>query len=165
MRYQRKTPKAVIKAMCLNIGNTHRVLEPSAGDGDICKYIINKGAEVHAFELNSEKRLQLKKDGITVLGADFLAYAPTDNYDRIVMCPPFKYNLDIVHVMHAYKYLKTGGTLRALMNPSFFTENRGHQIRFREFLENKSYSIKILPDNTFIEKGKTVPTILIIIKK
>lgn len=164
MRYQRITPTWLIKKLCGDVKKDNLVLEPSAGEGLICDYIVKLNANCHCFELNNEKRKILKEADYVVLGADFLKHSPVSSYDFVIMCPPFQNNKDVFHVMHAYKYLKKDGVLKALMNPSFITENNTHQKEFREFLIDKQYSIELIPDYTFIEKSKTVSTIIITIK-
>lgn len=53
----------------------------------------------------------------------------------------------------------------SLTSPYWITNNESHQIEFREWLEDKNYQLEILPDNSFVEKDKTVPTAIITIKK
>lgn len=51
------------------------------------------------------------------------------------------------------------------MSPYWMTGNSELQLSFRQWLNNKKYSIEVLPDNTFMESGETVPTIIIKIYK
>jgi hypothetical protein len=83
-----------------------RVLEPSAGQGNIAKEIA-KITDVDCVELlpeNVKKLLELKLPG-TVLMTDFLQLEPQPIYDRIVMNPPFAKQDDIRHATHALKFL------------------------------------------------------------
>lgn len=51
------------------------------------------------------------------------------------------------------------------MSPFWMTGNSELQIKFRKWLEDKSYTITMLPDNSYVENGITVPTILINLEK
>jgi hypothetical protein len=50
-----------------------------------------------------------------VLTANFLETVPTGDYDRVVMNPPFYGKHYAKHVTHAFKFLKPGGTLTAIL--------------------------------------------------
>ena len=101
----------------------HRVLEPSAGVGDLAKAISLRQRSANAqlgvnkidcFEVNSllQKALRLQK--FNLLGADFLASSPSPIYDRIIANPPFSNNGVARHTQHAFKFLKPGGRLITL---------------------------------------------------
>ncbi|WP_216846474.1 DUF3560 domain-containing protein [Granulicella sp. L56] len=106
----------------------HRVLEPSAGTGVLCKAITaaHPTAQVFAVEINSQLCELLsqtinppedKAAGIckNVLQGDFLEVDGLGNqWDRIVMNPPFADGADIKHISHALKHLKPGGRLVAI---------------------------------------------------
>jgi hypothetical protein len=57
-----------------------------------------------------------------------------------------------------YECLERKGILVSLTTPYWVINNEPHQIMFREWLKDKEYYFKMLPDNSFIEKEKTVPT-------
>jgi hypothetical protein len=67
--------------------------------------------------------------------------------------------------MKMYDLVKQGGTVSSIMSPYWMTGNSELQIEFRQWLNGKKYSIDMLPDNTFMEDGMTVPTIIIKIEK
>jgi len=67
--------------------------------------------------------------------------------------------------MKMHDCTKEGGKVISIMSPKWMTENSELQIKFRKWLENKSYTITILPDNSYMEDGITVPTILINLEK
>jgi hypothetical protein len=67
--------------------------------------------------------------------------------------------------MKMYDLVKQGGIVSSIMSPYWMTGNSDLQIEFRQWLGDKNYTIDILPDNTFMESGNTVPTIIIKIKK
>ena len=60
---------------------------------------------------------------------------------------------------------RTSSSIITLSNTQWVRDNTKEAIEFREFLTKIDYNIKMLPDNSFIEKGKTVPTMLLKIKK
>ncbi len=52
-----------------------------------------------------------------------------------------------------------------LTSPYWLTNNEPIQVEFRKWLEGKDYYMQMLPDNSFIEKGKSVPTAILKIYK
>lgn len=78
-----------------------KILEPSAGKGDMIRYITsaNRYAQVDAIENDSRLVAQLYADGINVVWDDFLTYETYKEYDYIVMNPPFSNGVD--HVLKA----------------------------------------------------------------
>ena len=76
------------------------VLDPSAGKGDILKFIaedLNDYArrvpcDLHAIEIDENLQSILKDDDtISVVGSDFLTYQQDIFFDVILMNPPFKH--------------------------------------------------------------------------
>lgn len=69
---------------------------------------------------------------------DFLTITPDKwgrQYDAIVMNPPFERLQDIDHVRHAFRFLKPGGRLVAIMSAgSFFATSRGKVSEFNAWL-------------------------------
>lgn len=78
-----------------------RVLEPSAGKGNIVDYIRKKSPsiKVDAIESDSELSNFLMGAGHTVVWSDFLTFETFREYDAIVMNPPF--SADDKHLRHA----------------------------------------------------------------
>lgn len=78
-----------------------RVLEPSAGKGNIVDYIHNKSRsiKVDAIESDAELANFLMGAGHTVVWSDFLTFETFREYDAIVMNPPF--SADDKHLRHA----------------------------------------------------------------
>lgn len=77
------------------------ILEPSAGKGDLVKYIyeLNRNAHVDAIENDPRLASLLMGDGISVVWDDFLTYETFKEYDYIIMNPPFSNGVD--HVLKA----------------------------------------------------------------
>lgn len=116
-------------------------------------------------ELNQECKTVLKEKGYKVVGSDFFLFKPLYKYDYVIGAPNFRDNIDCKHVMKMYELLKNGGSVVSIMSPYWLTGDSELQISFRNWLKNKKHCIDILPDNTFMENGKTVPTIIIKIDK
>ena len=81
-----------------------RVLEPSAGKGDIIRHIREKyrtGTKQRIDAIENDPRLvdTLMGTGISVVWDDFLTYETYKEYDFIVMNPPFSNGVD--HVLKA----------------------------------------------------------------
>jgi hypothetical protein len=64
-----------------------------------------------------------------------------------------------------YELLERKGIMVTLTSPNWVLNNEPHQVQFREWLIDKNYSMTMLPDNSFMEKGKTVPTMILKIFK
>lgn len=147
------------------ITDHHTILEPSAGEGKILDVLRSeydfKDLQIDAVELNKEKYEVLKSKGYNAHHTDFLEFDTAKRYDRIIACPPFKGNIDTKHIMKMYDLLYKGGILVTLTSPNWVNNNDPHQVGFRGWLENKNYYAKMLPDNSFMEKGKSVPTMIL----
>jgi hypothetical protein len=145
------------------------ILEPSAGSGDLIDDILklNSGIEfdIDCIELNQELRNQLKQKGYNVVGVDFFKFDTKKRYDYIIACPNFKDNIDVEHIIHMYKFLKMGGSIVSLTHPAWTIQNSECQVKFRKWLEDKNYYLKMLKDNSFVENFKTQPSMIIRIDK
>lgn len=149
------------------IADNLNILEPSAGVGNLadCIKAKNNTVNIDCIEVNENCCNILKEKGYNTIRYDFLKYNTTKLYDAIIAAPTFKDNIDIVHIMKMYELLDKNGTLISLTSPYWLTHNETYQIEFRNWLITKNYSLKMLPDFSFIEKYKTVPTAVITIKK
>ena len=150
-----------------DIQDGHKVLEPSAGVGLLAEGILkhNSNIELDCIELNSYCKKELRDKGFNVVWSNFLDFNPKYLYDRVIGAPTFKDNIDCAHVMKMYECTKPGGRIVSIMSPKWMIENSEIQVKFREWLKYKSYTITVLPDNSYVENGITVPTILINLEK
>lgn len=151
-----------------NLTDNISILEPSAGSGNIVDAIHNhsfSNLEIDCVELNKEKYEVLKSKGYNAYHSDFLQWETERKYDRIIACPPFKNNSDLLHIQKMYEHLADNGIMVTLSSPRWVLDNEQHQVDFRKWLEGKNYSMEMLPDNSFIEKGRTVPTLILKIMK
>jgi phospholipid N-methyltransferase len=166
------TPKNIIEQMLnhADIREGEKILEPSAGNGNILDsitaYIQANGitATIEAVEWNYSLREILELKNYNLVSNDFMEYAKYNHYDKIIMNPPFEKNQDIQHVQHAYKCLKDGGRLVAIMSPHFTFANDTASVNFREWLDGRGYYEK-LPEGAFKESGTNVNTVMVVIDK
>ena len=114
------TPVEVVEKM-LNgvIVSGKRVLEPSAGKGDIVQYLaINGAKEVLACEIDFHLRSILENKPCRIIEDDFLNLTSerVSHIDLIVMNPPFSKNEQ--HILHAWEIAPSGCHIIALCNDS-----------------------------------------------
>ncbi len=148
------TPRPIILQMLdlADIQGDDRVLEPSAGMGDILDAIRQRHPDVDlkAIERNHTLADVLAAKGyseLTTFG-DFLEHqCPCD---KIVMNPPFdRQGADIDHVRHAYELLSVGGRLVSVMckGPFFRSDTKSRE--FREWLNGLDHDVEELPEGAF----------------
>jgi hypothetical protein len=99
------------------IGEGHRVLEPSAGQGAIARLLPASAVLVEVSGLHCEI---LRAQGRSPIEADFLAWrpAPGDLFDRVAMNPPFSEGRARLHLEHAASMVAPGGRLVAVLPAS-----------------------------------------------
>ena len=113
------TPNEVISQMLLGEDIMGKVvLEPSAGSGNIVKYLKRNGArDVIACEKDPHCRMLL--NGLcNIIAEDFLTVTPeqVSHVNYIVMNPPFSRGAE--HILHAWEIAPPGCTVIALCNTS-----------------------------------------------
>jgi protein-L-isoaspartate O-methyltransferase len=137
----------------------HRVLEPSAGTGNLLRAIMEHcTCEKVAVEINP--KLAALCQSLTpdrVLCADFLALnGSLGEFDRIVMNPPFENGADIKHIRHALEHLKPGGRLVAIC---------ANGPRQREAFMDEAEHWEDLPAGSFKESGTNVNTAIVVLTR
>ncbi len=95
-----------------------RLLEPSAGRGDLLEPIINghryrRAIEIDCVELDFANQAILRDKKLRVVGHDFLAHKSGAMYSHILMNPPFAQGAE--HTLHAWGILYHG-ELVAILN-------------------------------------------------
>jgi hypothetical protein len=149
------TPRPTITRLLEKAGiqKGHKVLEPSAGKGDIADVIKAEypGAKMDVVELSGELRSVLEAKGYKLSGADFLEHS--GSYDRIVMNPPFEKMADITHVRHAYNQLAPGGRVVSIMSESPFFRADKKAVEFRRWLDDVGGTSEKLTQGAFKGKG------------
>ena len=94
-----------------------RILEPSAGMGSLIIATENRFKFPYRFEFcEMEESLCRQLNEYEHVGADFLQYNPGAAYEAVIMNPPFRNGADKRHVDHAWKCLKPGGSIVALVS-------------------------------------------------
>lgn len=164
------TPKDLVTEMvgaaCLKPGM--RVLEPSAGNGSIAKAavdIVGQG-NVDCLEFYSGHIPTLEAivgEG-NVFEKDFLKQTPSQIYDVVLMNPPFSRNQDMMHVQHAWKFVKPGGTLVAIMATGWLNNQNSAAAEFRKFTESVSDRV-ITPLERGIFDDTDVSTVMLVLEK
>lgn len=174
MKTQRETPEWLAQKMADYALNEHtislksvRVLEPSAGIGTLVDKLqrnMLSGLDITCVELNDDKCEVLKSKKYHTIHADFLLVDfGEQKFDVIIAAPPFKNNIDVVHISMMYDMLEKDGMIITLTSPYWTVNNETHQREFRELLKRVPHTMEMLPDNTFTEKGRTVPTAILTI--
>lgn len=118
------TPNDVIKKMIEDEYFTgKKILEPSAGKGNICDYVSKSlrlyyGKEVRnnmidCIELDYELQATLRGKDYSVIHNDFLTFVPDQYYDYIIMNPPFDDGAK--HLLKAIEIAK-GAKIICLLN-------------------------------------------------
>lgn len=141
-----------------------RVLEPSAGRGDL---IVSLRSLVfidciEKMPANAEHLRGLR--GLdSVIEADFLTVEPTPVYDRVLMNPPFGKQADIKHVLHALRFLKPDGLLVSVMAASVTFRDNKLTTDFRALIRSRGGDIEGLPEGSFKASGTGVNTVIVTI--
>ena len=164
------TPRAVAEIVCdmAELKQSSRVLEPSAGKGDLADAIFERSKTVYCYEINKKMCRDLDEKPYTLLACcDFLVVKPTEQqpFDRVVMNPPFSRQQDIDHICHAYEFLKSGGILVSLISLAPFFRMNEKSVKFREWLEEHNAETIDVPAGAFKESGTMIPTKIVKIKK
>lgn len=145
------TPRSVADRMVAAAGIKagDRVLEPSAGNGNIADAAKAAGARVDVVEISTQLQDLLKAKGYTLAGNDFMQFTPGEKYDAVVMNPPFSNRLDAEHIQRAYGLLKPGGRLVAIAGEGVFFGSDKKAQAFRDWLAERGAEVEKLPEGTF----------------
>lgn len=113
------TPSKVAKLMLAKINkDAVHFLEPSAGKGDLACAIVKAGEYDRHWNGTSKHRVDVieanpdlvdilrAKEGVSVVGYDWLTYAGVSYYDAIMMNPPFSEGAK--HLLRAWDFLHAG---------------------------------------------------------
>lgn len=127
------TPPAIVQQMieASGICPGDAILEPSAGKGNIALAVREWGkreaaiggdmVSVRCIEKVFQLAEHLRKIGFDdTMCADFLECwrdpRTREQFDRVLMNPPFEHRQDVKHVQHAHQFLKPGGRLVAIVS-------------------------------------------------
>lgn len=157
------TPPALAARMVelAEIEPGHRVLEPSAGTGNLLKAI-----PAHAFKVAVEVNGTLAQNlnwigaagefGLTIVNRDFMEAENLGSFDRVVMNPPFEKAQDIEHIRRALALLKPGGRLVAIC-----ANGPRQNAALRPLVEEQGGTWETLPPDTF--RGTSVRAVLLVL--
>lgn len=165
------TPVAVAHRMARLAGITKdtRVLEPSAGNGNLADAAAAAGGAVDVVEISSQLREILSLKGYNVVANDFDDFAPEAPYPAIVMNPPFSKRQDADHIMRAFTMLAGGGTLVAIAGEGVFFGQDQKAVQFRAWLDSHNATVEKLEGGTFTDNALLAQTTanarLIVLKK
>lgn len=106
------------------ISSGDRILEPSAGNGQIVKVLREGGYDnrIDAVELRPEERgtLEALADNVTI--GSFFDYEPDCGYDVIIGNPPYSLALDFIN--KSLELLHPGGLLIFLLRTNFLESEK-----------------------------------------
>ena len=150
------------------IHNSHKVLEPSAGQGAIIN-AIHKVAETMPVDYCETMGVNLtflqRMKNVNAVGADFLKLDGLNQYDRIVANPPFSKNQDTQHIYKMYDCLKTGGRLVSIASKHWQNSNNKTETEFKKWLGLVKAEIHEIEAGTFKESGTSIASVIIVIDK
>lgn len=170
-----KLAQRMVNLSGLCVGET--MLEPSAGHGRIVEQGHAAGLQVTAIEIDPINVAKLNEefrfaDNVTILQCDFLEWAPTREreplalrFDAVVMNPPFHGGQDVEHILAAWRLLKHGGRLVAIIPAGTMTNSQKKFVAFRQWVADLAGFIEDLPDGSFKESGTGVNTALLVMDK
>jgi len=159
------TPKALAEELIemADIAKTHRVLEPSAGQGAISNLVRDIGAECVVIELMLENAKALTRQGYDVINGCFLEQVTEEIglFDRIVANPPFTKNQDIEHIKKMFSLLSPGGKLVSMASKSWIFGSKKKQVAFREWLESIGGTVTDVDAGAFKESGTNIASVIV----
>jgi predicted RNA methylase len=171
------TPKTVVEKMLskIEINENSRILEPSAGNGNILKELIKYNPKsVIAVEIQDKFSdelenicRQFKKSDIYMM--DFLETDISDytniRFNTIIANPPFTKQQDIKHFMRMFELMNVGDQIVCILSSSsqFRTDKKTNI--FNEVLNINLADVESLNDKEFKESGTNVSTIMISFRK
>jgi predicted RNA methylase len=141
-----------------------RLLEPSAGMGGLAKKAADIVGQnnVHCVEIEPARANQLRLMGFPhVITGDFLKMDPDPIYDGVLMNPPFGRGLEFLHVEHAMKFVKPGGTVTAIVSPHYLVSNYAAAKSFREKVEAACVNRVEVDPGRFKASGTIIATYIL----
>ena len=116
--YPTKKELAARVVRMLEVRDTDKILEPSAGHGAIAELLPKTNTTcIEVSEINSSI---LRQKGLSVITTDFLKWNPSPRmyFNKIVMNPPFTKGQAEAHVKKAAELLQENGMLVAILPAS-----------------------------------------------
>lgn len=153
------------------------VLEPSAGHGVLISAVLRKHRPqlIEAVDSDPENVSVLRQKYcgaaraaagstlVVVREADFLStYDSRNVVDVVIMNPPWTRSQDIVHVMHAWSFVKPGGYLAAIVSPNSLDKETKKHKEFQRLHDDHAIIDESVPPGAFKESGTMVGALLIV---
>lgn len=136
------------------------VLEPSCGEGHLIAKIleVNPFVKVTGIEVDSGRVNKSRAKGYQVAQGNFLEFEPFQNYNHVIMNPPFYGKHYQKHILHALKFLKEDGSLVSILPASARYDHDFVVAGYRATWYD-------LPMGSFSEAGTNVPTVILTLRK
>lgn len=144
------------------------VLEPSAGNGALLSALAlhGKPACTIACEIDPANKDVLTGLASTVIIGDFLTSDVGNQFNLVLMNPPFAGDTYADHLARAYSLLASSGVLAAIVPAGFTTSTVARVKELREKLsKNKLCVIRPNPEGSFSESGTEVHTLTVLLRK
>lgn len=149
------TPKPLAERMAEMAGVSEQstVLEPSAGNGNLADAAKKAGANVDTIEISQDLRDVLKAKQHKIVANNFDDFQSEQQYDAVIMNPPFSNRKDAAHIQKAFDFVKPGGKLVAIAGEGVFFGSDKKAVAFREWLDQHNATVEKLPEKTFMDKS------------
>ncbi len=151
-----------------------RVLEPSCGEGSLIRQLQAFGEleerqfDIDGYDIDPLNVIFCQEAGLNVQQADFLNIEPVEEYDLVLMNPPFNGDEFIKHIEHAQKFLKPNGLLISIVPTQWIKTFEGKANRLWLLEQAQIDSTSDLDENNFFEpgtfKGVSIPTTVICLR-
>lgn len=148
-----------------------RVLEPSAGRGDLAKQYPGRHdswrrTQIDCCEIDVGKHSDLKAAGLTVVGIDFMQFSSAAAYSHIIMNPPFRVGAQ--HTLKAWDILFDGEIVaivnaETVRNP--YTKEREMLVRLIEQHGSVEYIQEAFLDPDTYRKTEVEVALVHLVKK
>lgn len=165
-----ETPLPIAALISEITGSKGKLLEPSAGRGNLIRFAKGKAKSITAIELRQDNASYLAQFGsdVQIIQQDFMEWSGEMLFDTIHMNPPFERIAgvgaqDVAHVMKAFKLLAPGGRLAAIMGEGAFFRNYQQEKDFRQWLNDKGAIVVKLPEGAFKNSGTGVRTRMVVL--
>tara|TARA_B100001146_G_C16160705_1_gene425523 strand:+ start:93 stop:1358 length:1266 start_codon:yes stop_codon:yes gene_type:complete len=133
------------------------VLEPSCGTGRFLDPLKEQGTKSLGYEVSPERVFVCRAKGHAVMQGNFLESIPNEEFDYVLMNPPFYGKHYENHIRHALKFLKPGGILISILP---VTARYDHHL-----LDDLSGRWEDLPSGSFKESGTNINTTIFRVRK